>query len=130
MPEPVDVERELELVRERVRGMHVPSAAPEMTPLQKAIAGVNASWHITARFPAPTNAPLAWRAVHFVKRVVRRLMVELLNTVVQQQNSFNIQVARALTELAQRDAKIAALEKRIAELEARRGTTEPTNRSK
>jgi hypothetical protein len=117
MPETVDVERELERLRARVRGLNAPPPTPEMTPLQKAVSGVNANWHITARLPAPANAPLQWRAVYFVKKVARRVMLELLNTVVQQQNSFNVQVAQAVTELAKSQARIAELERRIAELE-------------
>ncbi len=119
MAERPDVERELEALRARVRGQETPRPNTRLTPLQKAVSSVNANWHITARLPAPQNAPLAWRAVYFGKRVARRVMVELLNTIVQQQNTFNEQVARALTELAQREARIAELEKRVAELEAR-----------
>ena len=122
MPETVDVERELERLRERVRGLNAPPPTPEMTPLQKAVSGVNANWHITARLPAPANAPLQWRAVYFAKKVARRVMVELLNTVVQQQNSFNVQVAQAVTELAKSQARVAELEKRVAELEAQAGS--------
>jgi len=116
MPEPPDVERELEALRTRVRGVETP-AGEQLTPLQKAISAVNANWHISARLPAPVNAPPAWRAVHFVKRVMRRVMVELLNTVVEQQNAFNAQAARALTELARENAE---LRKRIQELEKNR----------
>ncbi len=113
MPEQLDVERELEALRTRVRGMDT-LATGQLTPLQKAISSVNANWHLSARLPAPVNAPLTWRAVHFVKRVMRRVMVELLNTVVEQQNAFNAQAARALTELAKENAE---LRKRVEELE-------------
>jgi polyhydroxyalkanoate synthesis regulator phasin len=47
-------------------------------------------------------------------------MVELLNTIVQQQNAFNLQVARALTELASQETRVAELEKRLAALEEKR----------
>ena len=113
MPEPLEVERELEALRQRVRGIDTPPNG-QLTPLQKAISAVNANWHLSARLPAPVNAPLKWRAVYFVKRVSRRVMVELLNTLVEQQNAFNAQTARALTELAKENAE---LRKRVEELE-------------
>ncbi len=113
MPEPLDVERELEALRTRVRGMDIPPSV-QLTPLQKAVSYVNANWHLSARLPAPVNAPLTWRAVYFVKRVVRRLMAELLKTLVEQQSGFNAQAARALTELAKENA---ALRARVEELE-------------
>ncbi len=120
MSQNIDVERELNILRERVRRSPVPASDADMTRLQKAIANLNANWHISASFPPPAaSAPLTWRAVHFAKRVTRRVMVELLNTVVQQQNSFNHQVARALTELAAEQTHIEQLEKRIAALEER-----------
>lgn len=113
-----DVERELIDLRERVR--RAPAASNELSALQKAVAGVNAQWHISATLPPPApGAPLTWRAVYFVKRVVRRVMAELLNTLVQQQNTFNRQVARALTELAAQENRLADSERRIIELEKR-----------
>lgn len=120
MSQTIDVERELQLLRERVRRSPAPASDADMTSLQKAIANLNANWHISASFPPPAAAaPLTWRAVHFAKRVTRRVMVELLNTVVQQQNSFNHQVARALTELAAEQTRIVALEEHNAALEKR-----------
>lgn len=113
-----DVERELAELRDRVR--RAPPASNDLSALQKAVASVNAQWHISATLPPPApGAPLTWRAVYFVKRVVRRVMAELLNTLVQQQNTFNRQVARALTELAAQENRSAALEQRIIELEKR-----------
>jgi hypothetical protein len=86
--------------------------------LQKAVANLNANWHISATLPPPApNAPLSWRAVYRVKRVVRRAMLELLNTLVQQQNAFNLQVARALTELAANESRVQELEERLAKVE-------------
>jgi hypothetical protein len=112
----VDVEQELNALRERVR--RAPPAQNDLTALQKAIALVNANWHISATLPPPApGAPLAWRAVYMVKRATRRLMVELLNTIVQQQNAFNRQVANALTELAAQENRLEELERRVAELE-------------
>ncbi len=117
MPEPLEVERELEELRARVRGMDSKvKPPPDLTPLQKAISGVNTNWHLSGKLPAPVNAPLRWQAVYFVKRVARRAMLELLNTIVEQQNSFNAEVARALTELAKENNE---LRRRIAELEKR-----------
>ncbi len=115
MPEPPDVERELEALRARVRGV---KAEPhtELAPLQKAISGVNANWHLSAKLPAPVNGPLAWRAAYLTKRIMRRAMVELLNTIVEQQNAFNAQVAQALTELAKENAQLRA---KVEELERR-----------
>lgn len=114
-----NIEQELAELRERVR--RVPASSNELTPLQKAIASVNANWHISATLPPPApGAPLTWRAVYFVKRVTRRVMVELLNTLVQQQNGFNREVARALTELATHENRVDDLERRIAELESRK----------
>ncbi len=110
------VEHELEMLRARVRAMenHVPPS-PTLTPLQKAIVGVNTNWYISGRLPALSGkAPLTWRAVYLFKRIVRRLLVELLNSLVEQQNRFNSDVARAVTELAQENA---ALRLRIEELE-------------
>ena len=99
----------------RLRGMDT-EPLPELTPLQKGIAGVNANWHLSGKLPAPVNAPWAWRAVYFVKRAARRVMVELLNTIVEQQNAFNAQAARTLTELAKENAELRA---KVAELERR-----------
>ncbi len=113
MPEPLDVERELEALHARVRGMEVPPSI-QLTPLQRAVSNVNANWHLSARLPAPVNAPLTWRLVHLAKSVPRRLMVELLNLIVDQQNAFNNQVARALTELTKENAELRA---RVEELE-------------
>ena len=120
MAEAIDVERELAALRESVRRTPVLSSDAEMTALQKSIANLNANWHISAKPPPPApGAPMTWRAVYWVKRAVRRVMFELLNTLVQQQNAFNGQVARgALTELAARDSQWEALEKRVVELEA------------
>jgi hypothetical protein len=116
-----DIERELAALRARVQ--RAPASETELSALQKAIASVNAQWHISATLPPPASgAPFTWRAVYFVKRVTRRVMVELLNTLVQQQNQFNREVARALTELAQQENRIAELDKRIAELEGDRET--------
>ena len=115
MPQP-DIERELAELRARVQ--RAPSSTRELSALQKAIAQVNAQWHIAATLPPPApGAPFAWRAVYLAKRVTRRVMVELLNTLVQQQNQFNREVARALTELAAQEHRITELEKRIATLE-------------
>jgi len=120
----IDVERELAELRERVRRTPAPASEQDLTALQKAIANLNANWYISATLPPPApNAPFTWRAVYFVKRVVRRVMVELLNTIVQQQNTFNLQVARALTELAALESRMEALEGRVVELE--RGKSNP-----
>lgn len=115
MSERPDVERELEALRVRVRGVEA-KPRNELTPLQKAISGVNANWNLSAKLPAPVHAPLTWRAVYLTKRVVRRVMVELLNALVEQQNAFNAQVARALTELAKENAELRA---KVEELERR-----------
>ncbi len=118
------VEHELEMLRARVRAMenHVPPS-PTLTPLQRAIVGVNTNWYISGKLPAPAaNAPLSWRAVYFFKRVARRIMVELLNSLVEQQNRFNSDVARAVTELAQENA---TLRQRIEELERQRADEHP-----
>jgi hypothetical protein len=118
-----DVERELAELRARVR--RAPAASNDLSALQKAVASVNAQWHISATLPPPApGAPLTWRGVYFVKRVARRVMAELLNTLVQQQNTFNRQVARALTELAVQEVdatapRIIDAERRIVELEDR-----------
>lgn len=113
-----DVERELAELRARVRG--APASKDDLTPLEKAIASVNAQWHISAALPPPApGAPFTWRAVYLAKRGVRRVMVELLNTLVQQQNVFNRDVARALTELAAQETRLQELEKRVAELQDR-----------
>lgn len=121
MSQNIDVERELNELRARVRRTPAPTSDADLTALQKAIANLNANWYISATLPPPApNAPLTWRAVYFVKRVVRRVMVELLNTLVQQQNAFNLQVAKALTELATQEERIAELESRIAKLEKER----------
>jgi hypothetical protein len=102
-----DVAQELAELKARLRRMEI-EPAPELTPLQKAIAEVNANWYLIAKLPAPADAPPAWRLVYFVKRVARRVMVELLNTIVGQQNAFNAQVARAITELAKENAELKA----------------------
>ena len=121
MAQEIDVAQELAELRARVRRTPAPASDADLTALQKAIANLNANWYISATLPPPApNAPLTWRAVYFVKRVVRRVMVELLNTIVQQQNAFNLQVARALTELAAQETRMDALEKRIASLEENR----------
>lgn len=121
MSQNIDVAQELAELRERVRRTPAPASEADLTALQKAIANLNANWYISATLPPPApNAPLTWRAVYFVKRVVRRVMVELLNTIVQQQNAFNLQVARALTELAAHETRLAELEKRIGALEEKR----------
>ena len=121
MAQEIDVAQELAELRARVRRTPAPASDADLTALQKAIANLNANWYISATLPPPApNAPLTWRAVYFVKRVVRRVMVELLNTIVQQQNAFNLQVARALTELAAQETRVDALEKRIASLEEKR----------
>ena len=116
MTQNLDVEHELAELRARVR--RVPPSERDLTELQKAIAGVNANWHISANLPPPApGAPLLWRTVYFVKRVIRRIMVEVLNTVVQQQNGFNHQVARTLTELAAQETRLQDLEVRLAQVE-------------
>jgi hypothetical protein len=118
MSQDIDVAQELADLRARVRRTPAPAPDADLTTLQKAIANLNANWYISATLPPPApNAPLTWRVVYFGKRVARRVMVELLNTVVQQQNAFNLQVARALTELAAQETRIEALEKRMTELE-------------
>jgi hypothetical protein len=111
-----DIEQELADLRARVR--RTPAPQNDLTPLQKAIASVNVQWHISATLPPPApGAPFTWRIVYFFKRAARRVMVELLNTLVQQQNTFNREVARALTELAAHEEKVIQLENRVAELE-------------
>lgn len=118
MSQQVDVAQELAELRARVRRTPAPAPDAELTALQKAIANVNAQWYISATLPPPApNAPLTWRAVYFAKRVTRRVMVELFNTIVQQQNTFNLQVARALTELAAQETRVAELEMRVTALE-------------
>ncbi|GIL15249.1 MAG: hypothetical protein BroJett039_04220 [Chloroflexota bacterium] len=118
MAQEIDIAQELAELRERVRRAPAPASDADLTALQKAIANLNANWYISATLPPPApNAPLTWRAVYFAKRVARRVMVELLNTVVQQQNAFNLHVARALTELAAQETRVDALEKRVAEME-------------
>ncbi len=115
----LDVARELAELRERVR--RAPASDADFSALQKAIANLNANWYVSATLPPPApNAPLTWRAVYFAKRAARRGMVELFNTFVQQQNAFNLQVARALTELAAQETRVAELEKRLAALEEKR----------
>lgn len=118
MTKEIDVANELAELRERVRRTPAPASDADLTELQKAIANLNANWYISATLPPPApNAPLTWRVVYLFKRVARRAMVELLNTVVQQQNAFNLQVARALTELAAQESRLDAVEKRLAEME-------------
>lgn len=123
MSQDLDVARELAELRERVRRAPAPATDADFSALQKAIANLNANWYISATLPPPApGAPLSWRAVYFVKRVTRRVMAEALNTIVQQQNAFNLQVARALTELAAQETRLAELEKRLAALEPKRDT--------
>jgi hypothetical protein len=111
-----DIEQELADLRARVR--QTPAPPNDLTPLQKAIASVNVQWHISATLPPPApGAPLTWRIAYFFKRAARRVMVELLNTLVQQQNTFNREVARALTELAAQEERMRELERRIEQLE-------------
>lgn len=118
MSQDIDVAQELADLRERVRRTPPPAPDADLTTLQKAVANLNANWYISATLPPPApNAPLTWRIAYFLKRAARRVMVELLNTVVQQQNAFNLQVARALTELAAQETRIEMLEKRMAEME-------------
>lgn len=109
MPENPVSEKEVAQVladlRSRLRGAETTSV-PAMTPLQRAIAQVNATWHVGGRLPPPENASLRWQVAHFARRVVRRLMVEVLNTVVEQQNAFNAAAARALTELAKENQEL------------------------
>jgi polyhydroxyalkanoate synthesis regulator phasin len=125
MSQPIDVERELAELRAQVRRTPAPPSDQELTALQKAIANLNANWYIAATLPPPApNAPFTWRVVYVVKRIMRRAMVELLNTVVQQQNAFNHQVARALTELASQETRLEALEQRLAQLEKGDNATE------
>lgn len=120
MTSSIDVEQELADLRARVRRAPAPASADDLTALQKAIANLNANWHISAALPPPApNAPLRWRAVYLAKRAAHRTMVELLNTLVQQQNAFNLQVARALTELAAQESRLDGLEQRLAALEKR-----------
>ncbi len=118
------VEHELEMLRARVRAMeNLVPPSPTLTPLQKAVVGVNTNWFISGKLPAQgTNAPLAWRAVYLVKRIARRAMVELLNSLVEQENRFNSDVARAVTELAKENAE---LRRRIEELERLRADEHP-----
>jgi hypothetical protein len=117
MAQEIDVERELNALKERVRRTPAPADA-DLTALQKAIANVNANWHISATLPPPPpNAAFRWRAVYFGKRALRRVVVEVLNTLVQQQNAFNLQVARALTELAAQETRLAELERRVEQAE-------------
>lgn len=119
MSQELDIERELDALRERVRRTPAPKSGVELSALQKAIANINANWYVSATLPPPApGAPLTWRAVYFSKRVVRRVLIELFNTVVQQQNAFNRQVALALTELAINESRLAELEKHLSELEA------------
>jgi hypothetical protein len=116
-----DIARELADLRERVRRAPASlradaSAVGDLSPLQKAIAHLNANWHISATLPPPApGAPVTWRAVYFVRRIARRAAVELLNTVVQQQNAFNLQVARALTELAAQESRLDEQASRLDE---------------
>lgn len=112
-----EIERELEALRARVRGVEVSPPAVEIKPLQKAIAAVNTNWYVSARVPPPhPRAPRRWHMVYFLKRVARRVIYEVLNTVLEQQNAFNASVARALTELAKENAE---LRHRVEELEER-----------
>ncbi len=118
------VEHELEMLRARVRAMeNLVPPSPTLTPLQKAVVGVKTNWFISGKLPAPTaNAPLTWRAVYLVKRVIRRVMVELLNSLIEQQNRFNSDVAHAVTELAKENAELRL---RIEELERLRADEHP-----
>ncbi len=117
------VEHELEMLRARVRAMeNLVPPSPTLPPLQKAVVGVNTNWFISGKLPVAANAPLAWRAVYLFKRLARRAMVELLNSLVEQQNRFNSDVARAVTELAKENAE---LRHRIEELERLRADEHP-----
>src|ERR671933_1977274 len=118
MPEPLEIERELAALRARVRGVEVSDLGGKLTPLQKALSGVNTNWHISARVPPPhPGAPRRWHLVYFVKRIVRRAIFEVLNTLVEQQNAFNANVAHAITELVKENTE---LRRRVEELEADR----------
>lgn len=129
MTQTIDVEKELAELRERVRRAPAPAPDQELTALQKAIANLNANWYISATLPPPApNAPLTWRIIYLFKRAARRVMVELLNTLVQQQNAFNLQVARALTELATQETRVAELERRLAALEQAQPPKQETER--
>lgn len=112
-----DVAEVLADLRSRLRGTET-VAPPPMTPLQKAIAKVNSTWHVSGRLPPPENAPLRWQVAHFARRVARRLMVEVLNTVVEQQNAFNAAAAQALTELAKENQELT---ERIKQVEGKQG---------
>jgi ABC-type Zn2+ transport system substrate-binding protein/surface adhesin len=110
-----DVEQVLADLKARLSRMETKPPA-ELTPLQKAIAEVNANWHLDGRLRPPENASRAWYLSHFARRVARRVMVDLLNSIVEQQNAFNAQVARALTELAKENAELRA---KVEELQKR-----------
>ncbi len=103
-----EIAKELAELKARVRGLDGANPNAELSPLQKAIAGVNANWHLSARLRVPENTSLVRRAAWLPRRVMRRVVVELLNTIVEQQNAFNAQVARALTELARENAELRA----------------------
>jgi len=116
MSETIDVEQELAALRARVRGAQPANTPTGLTPLQKAIAYINAHWALSARVPTPPKPPLHQRPIYFAARVVRRAMVVVLNTIVEQQSAFNAQTARALSELAKENDQLRA---RLQELEER-----------
>ncbi len=126
MVDPIQVERELEALRARVRGAQTPSAAANLTPLQKAICDVNANWHLSGRLPEQSGGPLLQRVIRLGRRIARRITIQVLDTIVVQQNTFNADVARALTELARENT---ALRQRVEELERQVAASKPTNGS-
>lgn len=103
-----EITRALEDLRAQVRGANVVSPVT-LTPLQRAVSDANANWFISTRLPPPdARAPFSWRIVYLAKSLVRRVMAQVFNTFVEQQNTFNANVARALTELAKENAQLRA----------------------
>ena len=127
-PEPLDVAAILAQIRSEVRAAHGGDGGEtahlalgvDLDELRESIAEVEALRGVSAHWPLPGQTPRD-RASAFVQRIVRRGLQWYIQPIVQQQNSYNAAVARALQLLL--DSQIA-LAREVVRLRSAAGDAE------
>ena len=113
-PEPIDVAAILEEIRAEVRSAREGPAGEtahlvlhvDLDELRESVAEVEALRAVSAHWPIQGQTPRE-RATAFVQRVVRRALQWYITPIVQQQNSYNAAVARALQLLLDSQLELA-----------------------
>ncbi len=96
--------------------------ALNLAELRRSVESVNDTWFVSAHLPITWERRIVGRLGAYAKRLVRLLLRWYINPIIEQQNSYNSALARAVVEMYAYQERMGrewqALDERVQTLEA------------